>query len=287
MGVVSFINKSRGEWENGGRDGIPISRPVKEKPPLAPEFSQPQAPEGSGSLPRETLLLIEKARKRLHRMASNGMSWHAGSSISVFNILATLLTHWVPEGAARGIDRRIVLSKGHASIALYALLAEMNLLKEEPEKAFAKPGSPIQPHPEAGKVPGVPVSTGSLGQGLSVANGMAFAARLDGVERQVAVILGDGELDEGQVWEAAATTVSLGLSNVIAIVDKNGFQNTGETSKVKKKEPLSERWRGFGWHVIELDTSSIEALAKALAAAELIDKPVAIIVDTSRELRKH
>ncbi len=172
----------------------------------------------------------------------------------------------------------MVLSKGHCSLALYAWFVEAGVLREDELAEFATPGSRLQTHPEAGRLPGILVSTGSLGQGLSIANGLAIAAKIDGVRREVAVLLGDGELDEGQVWEAAATTATLGLDNVVALVDRNGFQHTGPTEKVKLKEPLAERWRAFGWHVVEARRSPAE-IARALEEASNVrGRPTVILV---------
>lgn len=171
-----------------------------------------------------------------------------------------------------------MLSKGHCSLALYAWFAETGIIGEDELAEFATPGSRLQTHPEAGRLPGIVVSTGSLGQGLSIANGLAIAARLDGVRREVAVLLGDGELDEGQVWEAAATASTLGLDNVVALVDRNGFQHTGPTENVKVKEPLAERWRAFGWHVVEAGRRPAE-VARALDTASAVKgRPKVILV---------
>ena len=206
------------------------------------------------------------------------MPWHVESSLSAINIIAALYGFWVPAGVREGIERLVVISKGHCSLALYSWLVEVGVLSDAELRTFATPSSRLQTHPEAGRVPGVITSTGSLGQGLSIANGLAMAARLDGIRREVAVLLGDGELDEGQVWEAAATAATLRLDNVVAVVDRNGFQHTGRTEEVKVKEPLRSRWEAFGWHVIEV-RQDVGRIAAALEeASRIVGKPVAVIV---------
>ena len=206
------------------------------------------------------------------------MPWHVESSLSAINIIAALYGFWVPAGVREGIERLVVISKGHCSLALYSWLVEVGVLSDAELRTFATPSSRLQTHPEAGRVPGVITSTGSLGQGLSIANGLAMAARLDGIRREVAVLLGDGELDEGQVWEAAATAATLRLDNVVAVVDRNGFQHTGRTEEVKVKEPLRSRWEAFGWHVIEV-RQDVGRIAVALEeASRIVGKPVAVIV---------
>ncbi len=212
------------------------------------------------------------------RLASEILPWHVRSSLSAINIVAALYGFWVPAGAREGIERLVVISKGHCSLALYAWLAEVGALSEAELRGFATPSSRLQAHPEAGRVPGVIASTGSLGQGLSIANGLAMAARLDGVRREVAVLLGDGELDEGQVWEAAATAATLRLDNVVAVVDRNGFQHTGRTEDVKVKEPLRARWEAFGWQVIEVGQDVGRIAAALEEASKLSGRPVAVIV---------
>jgi len=187
----------------------------------------------------------------------------------------------VQAGELAGRKRVVLLSKGHASLALYSwLVAEGKLSKEELLRDFCKPGSALQAHPEARRARWALVSSGSLGQGLSIANGLALAARVKKEQLDVAVVLGDGELDEGQVWEAAATAATYGLDNVLAIVDRNMSQHTGPTEEVKRKEPLKERWFSFGWNVIST-RNSLPEIVEALAAAELLKgsgKPTAILV---------
>ncbi len=143
---------------------------------------------------------------------------------------------------------------------------------------FAKPGSILPSHLEAGSLPGIVVSSGSLGQGLSIANGIALAAKIDRVRREVAVLLGDGELDEGQVWEAASTASSMGLDNIVAVVDRNMYQHSGPTESIKKKEPLAEKWASFGWDVYEVP-NNIPSIITALDSTS--NSPRVVIVKSS------
>ncbi|MCE4602219.1 MAG: thiamine pyrophosphate-dependent enzyme [Desulfurococcales archaeon] len=239
---------------------------------------------GGGSSPQALRDLVSSASSMLdgawalfEDLASNGSAWHVGSSRSALNIIAVVFGVWIPHGRDLGVKRFGLLSKGHASMALYTWLAASKMIPVEELKSYLRLGSRLQAHPEAFKVPGIIVSTGSLGQGLSIANGIALASRIDGIPREIAVILGDGELDEGQVWEAAATASSKGLSNVTAIVDRNMTQHTGRTEDVKAKEPLDDRWRSFGWHVITVRNTFDEIVA-ALEEASAVDRPVAVIV---------
>jgi transketolase len=220
-------------------------------------------------------------RSRLEEVSRKGFSWHIESSRSLVNILAALYGHWVPAGEAKGVERVVILSKGHGSLALYATYEVLGLLpRGSIEVEFLVAGSRLQSHPESGRLPGVIVSSGSLGQGLSVANGIALAARIAKRSVEVAVVMGDGELDEGQVWEAVATSSSNRLDNVTMIIDRNGFQHSGPTETVKAKEPLSLRLRSFNWHVVEVadDPASI---ASTLESMERIrGAPKALIVNT-------
>ncbi len=219
-----------------------------------------------------------KTRKKLLRFSKEVLPWHLRSAESALNIIAALYGFWVPMGFIRGIERLVVISKGHCSLALYSWLNEVGIISDEELMSFATPNSRLQAHPEANLVPGVVASTGSLGQGLSIANGLALAAKIDGLRREVAVLLGDGELDEGQVWEAAATASTLGLDNVVAIIDRNGMQHSGSTEEVKVKEPLRSRWESFGWVVTEVK-QDVVAIAEVLEeVSSVVGKPKVVIV---------
>ncbi len=200
---------------------------------------------------------------------------HLHSSLSCADVLRAIFH-------VKNEEDVVLLSKGHAAPALYAALMEMGLISEEEIENIGTPFSRLQAHPERG-VPEVLLSSGSLGQGLSMANGIALAAKMDGVRRRVFVVLGDGELDEGQVWEAAATTATYGLNNVIAVVDRNGRQLTGPTHEIKVKEPLASRWSAFGWEPIECSGSPEEELLRAINLAEEVGRPVIIIVRAVKE----
>ncbi len=211
----------------------------------------------------------------VYSLASRLGPGHLHSSLTCLQILKAVFS------IKRDSDV-VVLSKGHAAPALYSILLERGCVSEEDLRGAGEPDSRLQAHPEAG-LPEVLVSTGSLGQGLSIANGVAIAARIDGLDRRVFVVLGDGELDEGQVWEAAATASAHGLSSVVAVVDRNGTQLSGSTEEVKPKEPLRARWAAFGWEVVETSGPVRSALEEAVRRAESSGRPAVVIVHTGGE----
>jgi transketolase len=219
-------------------------------------------------------------------MTATAGSGHPGGSLSSADIVAALYfgvmrhdpdrPHWA--------DRdRFVLSKGHAAPVLYAALAESGYFPRELLYGLRKCDSPLQGHPDMGLLPGVEASTGSLGQGLSIANGMALAGRLDSRDYRVYVLLGDGEVDEGQVWEAAMAAAHYRLDSVTAILDRNRQQIDGWTRDVMGLEPLADKWRAFGWHVQEADGHDIQAILEALAAAQQVKgQPSIVIAHTTK-----
>jgi transketolase len=219
-------------------------------------------------------------------MTATAGSGHPGGSLSSADIVAALYfdvmrhdphrPHWE--------DRdRFVLSKGHAAPVLYAALAESGYFPRELLYGLRKCDSPLQGHPDMGLLPGVEASTGSLGQGLSIANGMALAGRLDGKEYRVYVLMGDGEVDEGQVWEAAMAATHYKLDSVTAILDRNRQQIDGWTRDVMGLEPLADKWRAFGWHVLEADGHDMQAILEALAAAQQVKgQPSIVIAHTTK-----
>ncbi len=227
--------------------------------------------------------IATRVRKRILRMAAADRSVHAGASLSVTDILVAL--YFGIGVRLEGPPTRkdwVILSKGHAVPALYAVLSELGILDEEElDKIRSIDG--LEGHPEF-NTPGVDVSTGSLGQGLSIGAGIAYAMRLDGAEGRyhVYVILGDGELDEGQVWEAATTAAHLRLRSLVAIVDVNGFQLDGPTEKIKSKGSLAARWSSIGWHVIEADGHSFRSLLSALEEARSYPGPAVVLAYTRR-----
>ena len=216
----------------------------------------------------------------------NAKSGHIGGAFSIADILTVLYFNEMnidaksPDSAERD---RLVLSKGHASAALYAVLAEKGYIDKEELKTFRKIDSNLQGHPDMNKVPGVDMTTGSLGQGLSVANGMALSSKLDSKGYRVYCILGDGELQEGQIWEAAMTAEKYQLDNLCVIVDANELQLTDTTTNVKgiNYNDIEQKFRAFGFQTVIIDGHNIESIIRALTIAEMTKgKPTAIICKT-------
>jgi len=205
--------------------------------------------------------------------------FHTYSSMTSLNLLYSIFKHRMDRGL-RLEDTKIVLSKGHAAPALYAVLRLFRLLREEDFIDAFSPDSYIQSHPIRG-CPTVVVSTGSLGQGLSVANGIALSQKIGGEDDEVYVVMGDGELDEGQVWEALSTASTYNLDNIILLIDRNGHQLTGPTEKIKIKEPITERLESFGWIVERVSGETPENIIWALSRmGDILGWPKAIVVDT-------
>jgi transketolase len=224
-----------------------------------------------------------KIRKDILMMLEKAGSGHTGGSLSMVELLLALyygrLKYNPKEPDWPGRDK-VVLSKGHGCPALYAVLADAGYFPREELWELRKLGSRLQGHPQLG-LPGVEISSGSLGQGLSIANGMAMANRLDGLNSRIYCIMGDGETNEGQVWEAAMTASHHKLDSVCGIVDFNKMQIDGFCCDVKGLEPYAEKWRSFGWHAIEADGHDFKSLLSALdEAAAVKDKPQVIIAHT-------
>lgn len=234
----------------------------------------------------DVLELKKKAvniRKDILKMLSIAGSGHTGGSLSIVEILVALYFYKMkidpkkPGWPERDI---FLLSKGHACPALYAVLAEKGFFPKEDLWGLRKMGSKLQGHPQMG-LAGVEISSGSLGQGLSIANGVALAARLDGLPTRVYCLMGDGETNEGQVWEAAMTSAHYKLDNVVAIIDFNKLQIDGFCCDVMDMGPYTHKWKDFGWNAIEIDGHSIEELEGALDEAEKAKgKPTVIIAHT-------
>ncbi len=225
-------------------------------------------------------------RLRMHvvEMTSAAGSGHPGGSLSAADFMATLyfrnLNH-DPSNPSWEDRDRFVLSKGHVAPVLYAALAESGYFPVEDLVSLRKMGSRLQGHPVRGKVPGVEMSTGSLGQGLSMACGIALAGKMDGKDYRTYCLLGDGELQSGQNWEAAMFASHNGLNNLIAIVDRNRLQITGNTEDAVSLEPLPEKWKAFGWNVLIINGHSIRQISEALdKAAESKRKPTVIVMNT-------
>ncbi len=210
-------------------------------------------------------------------------SGHPGGSLSCAEILSSLFFYKMRYNSKepKWPDRdRFVMSKGHATPALYAAMAEAGFFPKEELITYRCLNSRLQGHASI-YTPGIDICTGSLGQGLSVGNGMAIAAKLDKKEYDVYVLMGDGELQEGQVWEAAKSASHYKLDNVIAIIDRNGLQQNGPTEKLMHIEPLSDKFTAFGWHVIEVDGHDLQELMNALdLATKIKGKPKVIIART-------
>lgn len=225
-------------------------------------------------------------REDIISMISEAGSGHPGGSLSCADILCALYLGAVmdvsPDAADDPARDRFVLSKGHAAPALYAALAHAGFFPREELKTLRKLGSRLQGHPDMRLTPGVDASTGSLGQGLSIACGMALGLRLDGRPSTVFALLGDGECQEGQVWEAAMYAAHQGLDAVVAIVDHNGLQIDGAVTEVCSPESIAEKFRAFGWDVHEVDGHDMTALMEVLsdAKAARTGRPQAVIADT-------
>jgi transketolase len=224
-----------------------------------------------------------RLRRRTIEMLWHAQAGHPGGSLSAAEILAVLYFGVMRIDPARPdwVDRdRFVLSKGHAAPIYYAALAERGYFAEELLATYDELDSGLQAHPYIG-VPGIDSCSGSLGQGLSVGIGLALGARLRGTDARMFVLLGDGELQEGQVWEAAMAASSFGLENLTAIVDANRLQLYGSLESIVSVEPLPEKWLAFGWNVLEVDGHDCAALAGAFVAAGAEEwRPSVVIAHT-------
>ena len=213
-------------------------------------------------------------------------SGHPGGSLSAADIVATLYFGGVLRYDVAHLDDanrdRFVLSKGHAAPVLYAALAEAGIIERSELRGLRQLGCMLQGHPDALKTPGVEVSTGSLGQGLSISCGMALGMKLDSAPGKVFCLMGDGELQEGQVWEAAMFAAHRKLDNLVAIVDNNGLQIDGRVEDVMSLGDLPAKWRAFGFDVIEIDGHDIEAIHQALTTPICPGKPRVIIARTHK-----
>ncbi|MEU1947862.1 transketolase [Streptomyces sp. NPDC020125] len=219
--------------------------------------------------------LARRARLRVVELAAR-KAIHLGPALSLIDVLVALYIRILRRDPARPDwpDRDLlVLSKGHGVYGLYAVLAELGVLTTDLNEL---PG-----HPSDG-IPGIEAATGALGHGLSLASGLALGARLAGKDRRVYVITGDGELDEGSNWEAAQFAAHHRLGNLVAVVDRNRLQQEGDTEEVCALEPLTDKWRAFGWRVGECDGHDIAAIADAVTALEAGDGPAVLIAHTTK-----
>ncbi|MBW2553525.1 MAG: transketolase [Deltaproteobacteria bacterium] len=228
--------------------------------------------------------ITRKVRADILTMLNQAGSGHTGGSLSAADILTVLYFSKMKHNPKnpKWEDRdRFVLSKGHAAPALYAVLARCGYFNPEALNSLRKLGSILQGHPDMNATPGVEISTGSLGQGLSIANGMALGLKLDKKNTRVYVLMGDGEIEEGQIWEAAMSAAHYKIDNLCALLDYNGLQIDGPVKEIMNVDPLPDKWKAFGWHVFEIDGHDIEAILDAFHKAEKIKgKPSIIICNT-------
>jgi transketolase len=231
-------------------------------------------------------LLAVKIRKHIIDMLYRSKSGHPGGSLSAVDALVALYFVYMKHNPKNPIDPnrdRFILSKGHAAPALYAVLAECGYFDLKELDKLREVNSMLQGHPTCRCIPGVEASTGSLGHGLSFANGVAIAGKLDKKNYKVFVMLGDGETGEGQVWEAAAVASHYKLDNITALLDRNYLQIDGYTEEVLKLESVRDRWSSFGWNVIEIDGHDIIKIIDALKKAdENKRQPTMIILITTK-----
>jgi transketolase len=223
-------------------------------------------------------------RSDILTMLHKAQSGHTGGSLSAIDIIAALYFHTMrhdPRDPGWEERDRFVLCKGHAAPALYVALAETGYFPREDLMTLRRLGSHLQGHPDSKVTPGVEVCTGSLGQGLSMAVGMALGLRADGRSNRVFALMGDGELQEGQVWEAAMAAAHYGTDNLCAIADLNALQIDGEVARIMNVAPVADKFRAFGWHVLEIDGHDMAAIVDALDAAKGVQgKPTLIAART-------
>lgn len=214
-------------------------------------------------------------------------SGHPGGSLSCADILTYLYFKEMnidPKDPKKADRDRLVLSKGHAAPALYSVLANRGYFDVELLATLRHPGSILQGHPDMKHIPGVDMSTGSLGQGISAAVGMALSSKHFGDNYNVYAILGDGEIEEGQVWEAAMFAANKKLSNLTAFIDYNNLQIDGTIEEVNSAAPIDAKFEAFGWHTITINGNDFDEIEKAVNEAKTVDKPVAIIAKTVKGL---
>lgn len=224
-----------------------------------------------------------EVRKWVLRSITEAQSGHPGGSLSCVELLVNLYSRTLrhrPDNPSWEKRDRFILSKGHGVPSLYAVLGLAGYLNIDEMLTLRKLGSRFQGHPDSRFIPSLEASTGSLGQGLSIGLGMALGARIDGLDFHVFVLLGDGECNEGQVWEAAMYAGYRNTSNLTAIVDVNHFQLDDATGRILDMEPFSAKWESFGWHAISIDGHDFQQIDEALTEARRHDKPVVILADT-------
>jgi transketolase len=264
------VNRSRNS--NDGDDNIVLAE--------NPEIVEKEDPELFFKLEHHA----KRTRKWIVKMTHAAGSGHPGGSLSAAEMLTVLYFHIMRHDPAKPdwLDRdRFVMSKGHGAPALYATLAQAGYFPEEELLTLRKFGTRLQGHPSMNRLPGIDMSTGSLGQGLSVANGMALGARLNKKNYHVYALLGDGECQEGQIWEAAMSAAHYKLDNVTALLDRNCYQIDGETECIMSLDSLASKWESFGWHVFDVDGHDFTELIDALKEARKVKgKPQIIVART-------
>lgn len=230
--------------------------------------------------------IAKKIRINILHMLTQSGSGHTGGSLSAADVAVAIYfskMKFDPDNPKWEERDRFILSKGHAAPLLYAIFAEAGYIPMDTLNVLRKTESPLQGHPCCKSLPGIEVSTGSLGQGLSVANGMALGLRLDNNPARVYCIMGDGEIQEGQIWEAAMTAAHYKIDNLCAVVDNNELQIDGPVEEVMGIQPVSDKWEAFGWHVINIDGHDMEEILKALDEAESVKgKPTVLIANTTK-----
>jgi len=235
---------------------------------------------------RDLAAIAKQVRREIVEMITHAKSGHPGGSLSAVEILVTLFFDVLrhdPQNPKWPDRDRFILSKGHAAPVLYSVLAECGYTPKDQLNTLRKLGSIYQGHPDVRFLPALEASTGSLGEGLSIGIGMALAAKLDLSPTRVYVVLGDGEIQEGQIWEAAMFAGDKAVDNLVAIVDYNRIQLDGFVNDIMPLEPLADKWRAFNWHAVELDGHDIPALQAAFAeAAAMKSKPTVIIAHTAK-----
>lgn len=228
--------------------------------------------------------IAKNIRKGIIEAVYSGQSGHPGGSLSIADIITVLYFNEMdvnPENPKEENRDRLVLSKGHCAPALYSTLANKGFFEIEELKTLRNIESRLQGHPDMKKIPGVDMTTGSLGQGLSAANGMAIAGKLDNKDYRVYCILGDGEIEEGQIWEAAMASNKYKLDNLCVIVDNNNLQIDGTIEEVMSSYPIDEKFKSFGFQIINIDGHDIEEILKAFEVARNVKgKPTCIIAKT-------
>ncbi len=233
----------------------------------------------------ELRTVAKRLRKRIVEMTTQAGSGHPSTSLSSVEIVCALhfsRMRWDPQNSGLPDRDRFIISKGHGVPVLYAAYAEAGAIPEEELATLRETGSRLQGHPDPVRLPFVEAATGSLGQGLSIAMGLALAARLDGASWRTYCLLGDGECEEGQVWEAAMSAPKFDLDNLCAIVDFNKIQQTASVEEILATlNPLPDKWRAFSWHVIECDGHDLQQVLDALdEAAATKGKPTVIVAHT-------